>query len=62
MYYLGFIGVEDDYPEQKSSLPIKKKEESGINEKGRGYQSESFCKKDSNRTCYLQDKEIQDNE
>ena len=22
---LGFLGVEDDYPEQKSSLPIKKK-------------------------------------
>jgi hypothetical protein len=25
MYDLGFLGVEDDYPEQKSSLPIKKK-------------------------------------
>jgi hypothetical protein len=24
MYDLGFLGVEDDYPEQKSSLPIKK--------------------------------------
>ncbi len=26
MYDLGFLGVEDDYPEQKSSLPIKKEE------------------------------------
>jgi len=25
MYDLGFLGVKDDYPEQKSSLPIKKK-------------------------------------
>ena len=24
MYDLGFLGVEDDYPEQKSSFPIKK--------------------------------------
>ena len=24
MYDLGFLGIEDDYPEQKSSLPIKK--------------------------------------
>ena len=24
MYDLGFLGVEDEYPEQKSSLPFKK--------------------------------------
>ena len=24
MFDLGFLGVEEDYPEQKSSLPIKK--------------------------------------
>ena len=24
MFDLGFLGVEDDYPEQKSSLPIQK--------------------------------------
>ncbi|CAN5830278.1 hypothetical protein BH23THE1_BH23THE1_28240 [soil metagenome] len=24
MYDLGFLGVEKDFPEQKSSLPIKK--------------------------------------
>ena len=27
MYDLGFLGVEDDYPEQKSSLPIKKEKD-----------------------------------
>ena len=30
MFDLGFLGVENDYPEQKSSLPIKKKKGSEI--------------------------------
>ena len=27
MYDLGFLGVERDFPEQKSSLPVKKKKD-----------------------------------
>jgi len=27
MFDLGFLGVEKDYPEQKSSLPIKKEKD-----------------------------------
>ena len=54
MYDLGFLGVEDDYPEQKSSLPIKKKKGNrDLTDRGKRVQQQSFCKEDSDRTCYL---------
>ena len=40
---LGFLGVEKDYPEQISSLPIKKEErESRFNYRGKRIQQNSF--------------------
>ena len=62
MYDLGFLGVEKDFPEQLSSLPIKKEKGCELTEVEKEYNRESFCKKDSDRTCYLQDKKVQDNE
>ncbi len=41
MFDLGFLGVEKEYPEQKSDITYQKEEESGINERGRRYK-ESF--------------------
>jgi hypothetical protein len=32
LYDLGFLGVEKDFPEQKSSLPIKKKKDHELTE------------------------------
>ena len=62
MYDLGFLGVEKDFPEQKSSLPIKKEKGCELTDRRKRVQQEPFCKEDSDRTCYLQVKEIQDNE
>ena len=38
MYDPGFLGVEKEYPEQKSDITYQKEEESGINERGRRVQ------------------------
>ena len=64
MYDLGFLGVEKDFPEQQSTLPIKKEKKGKRlrpNCRGKGVQQEPFCKEDSNRTCHLQDKKVQNN-
>ena len=61
MYDLGFLGVEDDYPEQKSSLPIKKEKGCELMVQQKTVQPQSFCKEDSDRTYYCQVKEVQNN-
>ena len=48
----GFLGVEDDYPEQKSSLPIKKEKGCELMVQQKEEEPQSFCKKDSDRTYY----------
>ena len=47
MFDLGFFGVETDYPEQKSSLPVKRKKESTSNGIEKGVQQRTFEEKDS---------------
>ena len=42
MYDLGFLGVEDDYPEQKSSLPIKKEKDCELTGTAKRVQPQSF--------------------
>lgn len=37
IYDLGFLGVQKDYPEQKSSLPIKKKRNQNLTEEEKDY-------------------------
>ena len=53
MYDLGFLGVEDDYPEQKSSLPIKKEKGCELMVQQKEVQPQSFSKKDCDRTCHM---------
>ena len=62
MYDLGFLGVEDDYPEQKSSLPIKKEKDCELTVQQKEYNRNHSEEKDSDRTCHLQDKKVQNNE
>ena len=40
MFDLGFLGVEKDFPEQKSSLPIKKKKNQILTEEEEEYNRE----------------------
>lgn len=40
MYDLGFFGVETDYPEQKSSLPVKRKKNQILTEEKKEYNRE----------------------
>ena len=61
MYDLGFLGVENDYPEQKSSLPIKKEKGCELMVQQKEYNRNHSAKKDSDRTYYCQVKEIQNN-
>ena len=62
MFDLGFLGVEKDFLQnKKSSLPFKKRKAVELT-KGKRVQQESFQKEDGDRTCYLQNKEIQNNE
>ena len=42
MYDLGFLGVENDFPEQLSSLPIKKEKDHELDEIQKRVQQESF--------------------
>ncbi len=58
MYDLGFLGVEKEYPEQKSSLPIKKEKGCELTGAAKRVQPQSFCKEDSDRTYYCQVKEV----
>ena len=58
MFDLGFLGVENDFPEQNSSLPIKKEKGYELTGQQKEVQQQSFCKEDSNRTYYFQIEEI----
>src|SRR4029077_7081104 len=40
IYDLGFLGVEDDYPEQKSSLPFKKEKDCELTVQQKEYNRE----------------------
>ena len=51
MYDLGFLGVEDDYPEQKSSLPIKKEKDCELMVQQKEY-NRNHSKEDSDRTYH----------
>ena len=37
MFDLGYLGVEEDYPEQLSSLPYKKKKDQGLSAEEKEY-------------------------
>ena len=61
VFDLGFLGVEKDFPEQKSSLPFVKKEKQTIVCRGKGVQQNTCQSKSGSRTYNLQIKEVQDN-
>ena len=52
MFDLRFFGIETDYTEQRSSLPIKKEKDCELSAEEKDIQK-SFQKKDSYRTCNL---------
>ena len=58
MFDPGYLGVGRDYPEQKSSMPNKKKRNTELSQE-KDY-NKAILKKDSDRAYYLQDKEMQD--
>ena len=60
MFDLGFLGVEDHFPQQMSSLPFKKEKDCELSVQQKVY-NRSFHKEDSDRTCHLQVEEIQNN-
>ena len=62
MFDLGFLGVEEDFPQQLSSLPFKKEKDCELDCTAKRAQPQSFCKEDSDRTYYCQVKEVQNNE
>lgn len=45
MFDLGFLGVEDDYPKQKSSLPIKKEKGCKLTTEEREYNKNHSAKR-----------------
>jgi hypothetical protein len=45
MYDLGFLGVEKDFPEQKSSLPIKKEKDHELIEVQKEYNRNHSAKR-----------------
>ena len=45
MYDLGFLGVEKDFPEQKSSLPIKKEKDHELNQVQKEYNKNLSAKR-----------------
>jgi hypothetical protein len=45
MYDLGFLGVEKDFPEQKSSLPIKKEKDHELTELQKEYNRNHSAKR-----------------
>jgi hypothetical protein len=45
MYDLGFLGVEKDYPQQKSSLPIKRKKNQTLSEVEEEYNKNHSAKR-----------------
>ena len=45
MYDLGFLGVEKDFPEQKSSLPIKKEKDHELTEVQKEYNRNHSAKR-----------------
>ena len=52
MFDLGFLGVEKNFPQQKSSLPIKKEKGCQLTAEQKKSTQEPFCKEDSGRTCH----------
>ena len=58
---LGFLGVEKDYPEQKSSLHIKKERSCELTVQQKDKQK-SLKRRIVIEHHHLQDKEVQDNE
>ena len=48
-----FLGVEDDYPEQKSSLPIKKEKGCELMVQQKEYNRNHSAKEDCDRTCHM---------
>ena len=56
-----FLGVKDDYPEQKSSLPVKKEKDCELTEQHKEY-NRNHSKRRIVVERHLQDKKLQDNE
>ena len=61
MFDLGFLGVEEDFPQQLSSLPFKKEKDCELSVQAKRVQQESLHKEDSDRIYHLQVEEIQNN-
>jgi hypothetical protein len=63
VFDLGYLGVEKDFPEQKSSLPFRKKRnQQELSQEEKEQNNSHFYKAYSDRAYYLQIEKIQDNE
>jgi hypothetical protein len=61
--FLGYLGVEKDFPEQLSALPYRRKRNQQCLSQGRKrVQQNSFQKENSDRTYYLSIEKVQDYE
>ena len=59
VFDLGYLGVEKDFPDQKSSIPNRKKPKR-VGSRGKRVQPESLYKENGDRAHHLQDEKAQD--
>ncbi len=57
-----FLGIETDFPDPRSSIPIRKKRDLQKLSKEKSIQQKSFQKENIGRSHYLQIEKVQDNE
>ncbi|MER5175112.1 MAG: hypothetical protein ABJB76_11110 [Candidatus Nitrosocosmicus sp.] len=62
IFDLGYMGVEKDFPEQKSILLYKKKRDQELSQEEKEYNKSHSKKNRGDRACHLQIEKIQDNE
>ena len=61
VFDLGYLGVEKDFPDQKSSIPNRKKPKR-VGSRGKRVQPGSLQKENGDRAHHLQDEKVQDSE
>ena len=61
VFDLGYLGVGKDFPDQKSSIPNRKKRNQELTQEEKEYNQNPLQKKDGDRAYHLQDEKVQDN-
>ena len=62
VFDIGYLGVEKYFLEQLSFIPNRKQRNQELSQDEKQYNQNHSKKKNSDRTCHLQIKKVQDNE